>query len=277
DNGFSLGEKNHWTKAALWETDIRVPFIIKAPGYAGARVTTPVSLLDLFPTLCDLTGLNDPVNADSSRYLDGESLVPLFTNDHAFGEERVIISSVKSSGSEGSCFPQYSMRSKTNHYIKYAIGNIATDTTCIFDSTYTEKEFYTIGAARDIDPYEWDNKGMAILDSTVMEYMEQWLPGGSLYMPDLYIAVDDEMTNLNEEMLTLFPNPCDRYLHVLYSNTQTQNTLFIFDATGVLKGSEKINAINNTPRLDVSDLEPGYYILVIKTDQAIMRGSFIKG
>jgi len=58
---------------SLYEEMIRVPLLIHAPGLlpAGARVTTPVRSLDLFPTLCELLGLAPPAG------LQGESLVPL--------------------------------------------------------------------------------------------------------------------------------------------------------------------------------------------------------
>jgi len=73
DHGFHLGEKKHWEKFALWEKSTRTPFIIVAPGIAqeGARCDSPVSLLDIYPTLIELCGLKEKPG------LDGVSLVPL--------------------------------------------------------------------------------------------------------------------------------------------------------------------------------------------------------
>lgn len=73
DHGWYLGEKQRWHKGGLWEEATRVPLVIVAPGVtqAGAETNQPVSLVDLYPTLCDLVALPKPKN------LDGESLVPL--------------------------------------------------------------------------------------------------------------------------------------------------------------------------------------------------------
>lgn len=73
DNGFHLGEKLHWRKFVLWEEATRVPLIIvPPPGTSLApRIDAPVSLVDIFPTLCDLIGL------DSLPGIDGVSLTPL--------------------------------------------------------------------------------------------------------------------------------------------------------------------------------------------------------
>lgn len=71
DNGFHLGEKLHWRKMTLWEEATRVPLIVCAPGISqpGYRFDSPVSLLDLYPTLLELT------NQEAEGQLDGESLV----------------------------------------------------------------------------------------------------------------------------------------------------------------------------------------------------------
>ncbi|OHV62389.1 hypothetical protein LCM4577_12725 [Mesorhizobium sp. LCM 4577] len=73
DNGFHLGEKLHWRKFVLWEEATRVPFILLPPRniVTSPRVEQPVSLVDIFPTLFDLCGLELPPD------IDGRSLVPL--------------------------------------------------------------------------------------------------------------------------------------------------------------------------------------------------------
>ena len=74
DNGFHLGEKLHWRKFVLWEEATRVPFIVVPPGAGGVpRSDEPVSLVDVFPTLCDLADVQ-PIED-----IDGVSLVPLMT------------------------------------------------------------------------------------------------------------------------------------------------------------------------------------------------------
>ena len=71
DHGWHLGEKQHWHKSTLWEEATRVPLIIRAPGHSPRICDPPVSLVDLFPTLVELCGLEWP------GPLSGQSLVPL--------------------------------------------------------------------------------------------------------------------------------------------------------------------------------------------------------
>ena len=74
DNGFHLGEKLHWRKFVLWEEATRVPLIIVPPrrsGLPARRIKEPVSLVDLFPTLFELSDLDAPADRD------GRSLMAL--------------------------------------------------------------------------------------------------------------------------------------------------------------------------------------------------------
>jgi uncharacterized sulfatase len=71
DHGWHLGEKKHWCKGAIWEQTLKVPFIVRAPGVeAGTVSTQPVSLIDVYPSLVDLAGLEVPT------FLDGQSIKP---------------------------------------------------------------------------------------------------------------------------------------------------------------------------------------------------------
>ena len=75
DHGFNLGEMGYWGKATNYEIATRVPFIVAAPGnknvMKGVKTDALVELVDVFPTLCDLTGLKRP------NHLEGHSLVPV--------------------------------------------------------------------------------------------------------------------------------------------------------------------------------------------------------
>ena len=76
DNGFHLGEKQHWRKMSLWEEATRVPLIISHPAHlAPARVKSAVSLVDIYPSLLHLTGVPGP-----SYELDGKPLIPVMQN-----------------------------------------------------------------------------------------------------------------------------------------------------------------------------------------------------
>lgn len=67
DHGYHLGEKGHEGKYTLWEEAARAPLIISVPGAttAGQTVNTPVSLMDLFPTLLDYAGVPVPTGTQA--------------------------------------------------------------------------------------------------------------------------------------------------------------------------------------------------------------------
>ena len=65
DHGEMAGEHGMWWKNSWHEAAARVPLIIQTPSQrrgesSGARVDTPVSLADLFPTLCALADIAPP-------------------------------------------------------------------------------------------------------------------------------------------------------------------------------------------------------------------------
>ena len=71
DHGFQLGDHTLWCKHTLFETSMHAPLIISAPGYeAGQRVNSLAEMVDIYPTLCELAGLELPT------HLQGKSLVP---------------------------------------------------------------------------------------------------------------------------------------------------------------------------------------------------------
>lgn len=72
DHGYHLGDHTLWCKHSNFEQATRIPFIFAGPGIVkGTKVETPVELIDLFPTVFDLAGVNP------SLQTDGKSLVPL--------------------------------------------------------------------------------------------------------------------------------------------------------------------------------------------------------
>jgi len=73
DHGDMLCEREMVQKRTFYEWSCRVPLIIRFPDgwQAGTRCPTPVSLLDLLPTFCELSG------AEASLPCDGDSLLPI--------------------------------------------------------------------------------------------------------------------------------------------------------------------------------------------------------
>ncbi len=74
DHGDMLGERGLWFKMSFYEGSSRVPLMIAAPDMEPGNVTTPVSTIDICPTLCDLAGVS---MQDVQPWTSGESLVHL--------------------------------------------------------------------------------------------------------------------------------------------------------------------------------------------------------
>lgn len=74
DNGWKLGTHGSWCKHSNFEDDTRVPLIVNAPGMkaAGKHTKALVESVDIYPTLCELCGLDLP-----AQPMEGTSFVPL--------------------------------------------------------------------------------------------------------------------------------------------------------------------------------------------------------
>ncbi len=86
DHGFHMGEHGHWQKQTLFENSTRIPLIIYAPHFEnkGAKSMSPVELIDLYPTLMDLTNINTP------PHVVGKSLTPIMKNINASVRESAL-------------------------------------------------------------------------------------------------------------------------------------------------------------------------------------------
>ena len=76
DHGWKLGEHSLWCKHTNFELDTRVPMIVSAPGRKkrGARTDALTEFVDIYPSLCELSGLDTP------GHCEGTSFVPLIEN-----------------------------------------------------------------------------------------------------------------------------------------------------------------------------------------------------
>ncbi len=73
DNGLALGSHGLMGKQNVFEHSMRVPLIFAGPDIPAGKSTQAFTyLLDVFPTVCDITGVTPP------KGLEGESLRPLW-------------------------------------------------------------------------------------------------------------------------------------------------------------------------------------------------------
>ena len=77
DHGWHLGDHNLWCKHTNFEQATHAPLIISSPGINPSKTKSPSEFIDIFPTLCDLSGIAIP------SHLDGKSLVSVMKNPKA--------------------------------------------------------------------------------------------------------------------------------------------------------------------------------------------------
>ncbi|MDA1044995.1 MAG: sulfatase-like hydrolase/transferase [Verrucomicrobia bacterium] len=86
DNGLAVGQHGLMGKQNLYDHSVRVPLIFAGPGIPqGERRASLAYLLDIFPTLCDLTGLDTPAS------VEGLSLAPAIKDPMIVGREALYL------------------------------------------------------------------------------------------------------------------------------------------------------------------------------------------
>ncbi|HUU91601.1 MAG TPA: sulfatase [Phycisphaerae bacterium] len=145
DHGYNLGQKDYLFKNSLWEESGRVPLIVRAPGVgkAGAVVEHPVSLVDVYPTLADLCGLQGDTRKNAKGAPpDGHSLRPFLadpqTDKWEGSEAALTVIKAENRSSEKIHQHHYSVRTRRWRYTLYNNGS---------------EELYD----HDTDPREWTN------------------------------------------------------------------------------------------------------------------------
>lgn len=144
DHGFHLGEKQRWRKMTLWEESTHVPLIVVAPGVTtpGSRSAEAVTLMDLYPTLSELAGLDVPA------HVEGRTLTPLLRNPDAARDEPAVTTYG---------FNNHAVRDERWRYIRYDDGS---------------EELYD----HDADPNEWENLAGRSGYADVIATLARWLP-----------------------------------------------------------------------------------------------------
>ena len=145
DHGWTMGEKDHIYKNSPWEESTRIPMTIRVPGMTKTNglVNHPVSLIDIYPTLLELAGLDTETKKnDKGKSLDGYSLVPFLkdpeTKDWDGPEAALTVVYSSDNNKNKPANHHYSIRTKDWRYIIYDSGK---------EELYHNAE----------DPKEWNN------------------------------------------------------------------------------------------------------------------------
>jgi iduronate 2-sulfatase len=113
DHGWKLGEHAGWCKQTNYEIDTRVPLIMRVPGAKGngKHCGSLVELVDIYPTLCDLAGLDLP------KHLDGRSFKSLLDDPGAKYKDAAISQFPRKH--QGAEYMGYAMRTDRYRYIEW--------------------------------------------------------------------------------------------------------------------------------------------------------------
>ena len=110
DHGDNIGERDFWGKSNFYEESVGVPCIIAGPNIpVGKTCRTPISLVDIYPTITTTAGLKPRAEKP------GQSLVKL-AND-SDDQDRLIFSEYHASGSTSGAFMVRKGRWKFVYYV----------------------------------------------------------------------------------------------------------------------------------------------------------------
>jgi len=149
DHGWGIGERYHFKKWGLWDDTTHVPFIIHVPGItkAGSQTDAGVTLLDLYPTLVDLCGIDAP-----GHPLDGHSLRPLLENPNTTWARPALTTYGPNN---------HALRSSRWRYIRWADGS---------EELYDHKN----------DPNEWHNIAKDSSNDAIKSRLAKHFPKNNL-------------------------------------------------------------------------------------------------
>jgi arylsulfatase A-like enzyme len=81
DHGEAFGEHGRWGHHPyMYDELLRVPLIIDEPGRDAGTVDTQVSLIDIFPTVCDACGIERPPELQGENLFTKDEKVELATS-----------------------------------------------------------------------------------------------------------------------------------------------------------------------------------------------------
>jgi len=110
DHGWKLGEHGSWCKHTNFEIDCHAPLVVRAPdrSRAGTTASGVTEFVDMYPTLCDLSGIPIP------DHCEGQTAVPLLENPDRDWKKGAISQYPRGGGIMG-----YPLRTDSHRYTEW--------------------------------------------------------------------------------------------------------------------------------------------------------------
>jgi iduronate 2-sulfatase len=117
DHGWHLGDQGMWSKSTNFERATRAPLIVADPRAKshGRPTAALVETVDIFPSLCELSGLPVPEG------IEGTSFTPLLENPGA-DWKTAVFSQYNREDESGNLVMGYSIRTRTHRYTEWVRG-----------------------------------------------------------------------------------------------------------------------------------------------------------
>jgi uncharacterized sulfatase len=133
DHGYHLGEHGLWFKQSCFEESAKSPFIISVPGLksAGSVCRRTVELVDIYPTLADITELKAPEG------LEGYSLAGLLKNPKSKWEHPAYTQVQRGK------IPGHSVRTEKWRYTEWNFGQAGAE---LYDEVNDPKELNNLAS-----------------------------------------------------------------------------------------------------------------------------------
>lgn len=257
DHGYHLGDHNQWGKHTSFEQAVRAPLIIYSPGNRPSVFEAPVEFLDIYPTLCDLTGLK------VSNVLQGESLAGVM-NGTGKPSDVPAVSEYRSGGHAG-----YSFRTPRYRYTIWMDGSSTRpDQTGWSPDSIYEDELYDY----QTDPLETVNLAgrndyAAVRDSMITIASQWW---GKMYG----YALDPPKGNILHRIISngdfFYPNPAGNYIWT--GKDGIPGTFRIYSMNGALI----MDHVHPGLPVDISCLPSDHYVVEWCSLRNIFRSLLVK-
>ena len=206
DHGWHLGDHAMWAKHSNFEQATRSPMIFSVPGMTGGTISdSPTEFVDIFPTLCNLAGLEIPA------HLAGKSLVPVL-QDPEVNVKPFAMSQYKRTG-DGKQLEGYALRTKRYRYVEWIPREYKYG-----DQPYDENDV----VAHELYDYQTDPlETVSVVDSldyqgvvdTLRQYMKEFLLKN-------YASIDESHGNIivpqRFELKQNYPNPFNSATAISY-------------------------------------------------------------